>query len=162
MTRTALAIAAVLLASTARAEGAADASAEAARQAVRAALLERLPTPSRPPALPDRALGPARLPGAQMAARGEAERAAREHAARAARQHARGEHGEAGRRGAMGGCAGESGTTGDCSSEHGMEHMDPAEMMRSRGMMPDGGPMHPPSTPGQPPMQGMPRGGTSP
>ncbi|HEX8972638.1 hypothetical protein, partial [Oryzihumus sp.] len=60
-------VAGILTTASARADGAASGPAEAARLAVRQALLERLPVPSAPPALPDRALAPA-LPGSRASA----------------------------------------------------------------------------------------------
>ncbi len=149
-------VAGILITASARADGATPGAAEAARVAVRQALLERLPVPSSPPALPDRALAPA-LPGsrASTSASEEAERAARARAGGAVPSQARGKRADGTQRG-----AGEpgDGMMGGSMTDHG-GHMDPAEMMKSRGMMP-GSPMQQPA-PGTP-MPGMPHGGTGP
>ena len=149
------AIAAVLVVASPPALGD-DATAVASR-VMREALLERAPLPSTPPMLPGRAT-PSALTREQMAGGNvEAERAARRRAEKDAAVVG-GVKPEGPNRGGM------TPTMSGCSSTgsmNGCAEMMPADMMKSRGMMPGGGMM--PSGGGMMPSGGgmMPSGGTS-
>ncbi len=109
-----------------------DAS-EAANRLMREALLERAPLPSRAPALPDRAAPGGAITRQHLAT--DAERAARGRADGDARRSAEEMRTEAAHRAAMAplmnGCMPAGGASGCAGSM-------PADMMKSRGMMPGG------------------------
>ncbi|GEJ59125.1 hypothetical protein [Anaeromyxobacter diazotrophicus] len=113
----------------------------AARVAMREALREAAPLPSGRPALPEGALPAGQLTDASRASNREVERMAMEHAEKSAGAMRQGGMGSM-----RGGGAGDS-MRGDRQAG---EPSSPAEMMRSRGMMPGRGPTTP-----NPPHRGM-------
>jgi len=124
--------AAVLVASAASAQD----LAEAARRAMLEALREHAPSPTHPPMLPDRAMPGEGIPHTQAAAtKSAADRAARAHAAKDGAQH-----GDRMRTDAANGAA--MGAMMDASM-NGCDAQRPADMMKSRGMMPGGEMMGP-------------------
>ena len=106
--------------------------ADVARAAMHVALQQAAPVPSHIPALPEGPLPRGQMTDATRAMRRDAERMAVEHAKKDASADAHHRAGNA---------AGAHGEATDMM--RGRDGADPAEMMRSRGMAPGGGPMMP-------------------
>lgn len=103
----------------------------AARVAMREALREAAPLPSGRPALPEGALPAGQLTDAARAVSRDAERMATERAQKSASEM---------RQGAMGGAMHGGAAEPMRGDRQGGDPSSPAELMRSRGMMPGGGP----------------------
>jgi len=139
-----------ILAATLLASGpaVADDPVDAAHRSMDAAMREHAPMPSHVPALPDRTVPARRVQDQQHATRRDADRAAQSRATADAHRRAREMRSDAANRAAMGAMM--KGTAGGVGGD---DMLAPADMMKSRGMMPGGG-----QTPGMPPT-GMPGGG---